>query len=178
MLEKVQELVEKVEGYVPKSEEELNNFKIKYSGKKGLLNDLFASFKEIPNEQKKEFGASINKLKELIQEKIDTYIDSFEEEEVVSDIDLTKTRRSPAAARKLRRECTGTAISHSRGRARARRRSPPRAGRRGRRRSFLIQRRPSPTTRSLVPRTCGPFHFYPTVPIKYTPTRTASSLMV
>ena len=28
MLEKVQELVEKVEGYVPKSEEDLNNFKI------------------------------------------------------------------------------------------------------------------------------------------------------
>ncbi len=90
MLEKVQELVEKVEGYVPKSEEELNNFKIKYLGKKGLLNNLFASFKEIPNEQKKEFGASINKLKELVQEKIDTYIDSFEEEEVVGDIDLTK----------------------------------------------------------------------------------------
>jgi len=91
MLEKVQELVEKVQGYVPKSEEDLNNFKIKYLGKKGLLNDLFSSFKEIPNEQKKEFGASINKLKELVQEKIDTYIDSFEEEEVVSDIDLTKS---------------------------------------------------------------------------------------
>ena len=90
MLEKVQELVEKVEGYVPKSEEELNNFKIKYLGKKVLLNDLFSSFKEIPNEQKKEFGASINKLKELVQEKIDTYIDSFEEEVVVGDIDLTK----------------------------------------------------------------------------------------
>ncbi len=55
MLEKVQELVEKVQGYVPKSEEDLNNFKIKYLGKKGLLNDLFSSFKEIPNEQKKEY---------------------------------------------------------------------------------------------------------------------------
>ncbi|MAR39883.1 MAG: phenylalanine--tRNA ligase subunit alpha [Flavobacteriales bacterium] len=90
MLEKVQELVEKVEGYVPKSEEDLNNFRIKYLGKRGLLNNLFASFKKIPNEQKKEFGASINKLKNLVQEKIDTYIDSFEEEELVNDIDLTK----------------------------------------------------------------------------------------
>ena len=91
MLEKVQELVEKVRGYVPKSEDDLKNFKIKYLAKKGLLNDLFGSFKEIPNEQKKEFGASINKLKELVQEKIDTYVDSFKEEEVVGDIDLTKT---------------------------------------------------------------------------------------
>lgn len=90
MLEKVQELVEKVEGYVPKSEEDLNNFRIKYLGKRGLLNDLFASFKKIPNEQKKEFGVSINKLKNLVQEKIDTYIDSFEEKELVNDVDLTK----------------------------------------------------------------------------------------
>ena len=90
MLEKVEELVKKVEKYIPKSEEELNSFRIKYLGKKGVLNDLFSSFKKIPNEQKKELGASINKLKELVQEKIDTYIDSFQEEEVVSDIDLTK----------------------------------------------------------------------------------------
>ena len=44
MLEKVQELVEKVEGYVPKSEEDLNNFKIKYLGKRGFLNDLFEKY--------------------------------------------------------------------------------------------------------------------------------------
>ncbi len=90
MLEKVEQLVEKVSNYTPNSEEELNNFRIEYLGKKGLLNDLFASFREIPNEQKKEFGASINKLKELVQGKIDTYKDSFIEEEVVSDIDFTK----------------------------------------------------------------------------------------
>ena len=90
MLEKVEQLVEKVSNYTPNSEGELNNFRIEYLGKKGLLNDLFASFREIPNEQKKEFGASINKLKELVQGKIDTYKDSFIEEEVVSDIDFTK----------------------------------------------------------------------------------------
>ncbi|MBT6808473.1 MAG: phenylalanine--tRNA ligase subunit alpha, partial [Flavobacteriales bacterium] len=90
MLEKVEQLVEKVSNYTPNSEEELNNFRIEYLGKKGLLNDLFTSFREIPNEQKKEFGASINKLKELVQGKIDTYKDSFVKEEVVSDIDFTK----------------------------------------------------------------------------------------
>ncbi|MBT7726124.1 MAG: phenylalanine--tRNA ligase subunit alpha [Flavobacteriales bacterium] len=90
MLEKVEQLVEKVSNYTPNSEGELNNFRIEYLGKKGLLNDLFASFREIPNEQKKEFGASINKLKELVQGKVETYKDSFIEEEVVSDIDFTK----------------------------------------------------------------------------------------
>ena len=90
MLEKVEQLVEKVSNYTLNSEDELNNFRIEYLGKKGLLNDLFASFREIPNDQKKEFGASINKLKDLVHGKIDTYKDSFIEEEVVSDIDFTK----------------------------------------------------------------------------------------
>ena len=73
MLEKVEQLVEKVSNYTPNSEEELNNFRIEYLGKKGLLNDLFASFREIPNEQKKELDHlnfmapySIKKLEQLI----------------------------------------------------------------------------------------------------------------
>ena len=42
-------------------------------------------------EQKKEFGSSINNLKNLVQEKIDQYKDSFEKEEVVeNDVDLAK----------------------------------------------------------------------------------------
>ena len=36
MLEKVEQLVEKVKGFTPKSEEELNNFRIEYLGKKGF----------------------------------------------------------------------------------------------------------------------------------------------
>ena len=31
---------------------------------------LFASFKEVPNEQKKDFGQAINKLKSVAQEKV------------------------------------------------------------------------------------------------------------
>ena len=90
MLKKTHELVLKVKNFTPKSEEELNKFRIKYLGKKGLLNDLFSSFKEIPNEQKKEFGSSINNLKKLVQEKIKSYKDSFNDEELDNEIDLTK----------------------------------------------------------------------------------------
>ena len=90
MLEKVEQLVEKVKGFTPKSEEELNNFRIEYLGKKGFLNNLFASFREVPNEQKKDFGASINKLKQLVQVKIEEHNSSFETETQSSEIDLTK----------------------------------------------------------------------------------------
>jgi len=90
MLEKVNKLVEKVSVFVPKNKEELNNFRIEYLGKKGLLNDLFASFREVPNEQKKDFGATINNLKNLVQNKIEEYKDNFETETESSEIDLTK----------------------------------------------------------------------------------------
>ena len=91
MLKKTRELVLKVNKFTPKSEEELNNFKIKYLGKKGLLNDLFTSFKEVPNEQKKEFGSSINNLKKLVQEKIESYKGSFSDEKINDETDLTRS---------------------------------------------------------------------------------------
>ena len=90
MLEKVNKLVEKVNGFTPNSKDDVNNFRIEYLGKKGLLNDLFSAFKEVPNEQKKDFGESINNLKYLVQSKIEEYKDSFEVETENSEIDLSK----------------------------------------------------------------------------------------
>jgi phenylalanyl-tRNA synthetase alpha chain len=40
-------------------------------GKKGLLNEFFAEFKNVPNDQKKEFGQTINQLKNSAQAKVD-----------------------------------------------------------------------------------------------------------
>ena len=70
MIEKIHKLIEEAEAFSTQSLEELEVFRIKFLGKKGLLNDLFASFKEVPNEQKKDFGQAINKLKSLAQEKV------------------------------------------------------------------------------------------------------------
>ena len=42
---------------------ELNELKIKYMGKKGLITELQSKIKEVPNEKKKEFGILLNELK-------------------------------------------------------------------------------------------------------------------
>jgi len=70
MIEKIHKLIEEAEAFSTQSLKELEEFRIKFLGKKGLLNDLFASFKEVPNEQKKDFGQAINKLKSAAQEKV------------------------------------------------------------------------------------------------------------
>ena len=60
-------------------------FRIKFLGKKGVLTDLFASFKEVPNEQKKDFGQAINKLKSVAQEKVNALKVTLENTSVEAD---------------------------------------------------------------------------------------------
>jgi phenylalanyl-tRNA synthetase alpha chain len=48
----------------------LENLEIKYLGRNGLVNDLFKNIKEVPNEQKKEYGAKLNELKNAVTSQI------------------------------------------------------------------------------------------------------------
>ncbi|MBE6158098.1 MAG: phenylalanine--tRNA ligase subunit alpha [Firmicutes bacterium] len=42
---------------------ELNDLKVKYLGKKGLITELNSEIKNVPNEEKKEFGMMVNSLR-------------------------------------------------------------------------------------------------------------------
>ena len=91
MLQKVKELLVEVSSYSPKNVEELEQFRIQYLGKKGLMNDLFAAFKEVPNEQKKDFGQALNQLKKAIQDKLEEGKQSFSDNtEQSSGLDLSR----------------------------------------------------------------------------------------
>ena len=91
MLEKVQELLSEVESFSPKSIEELEVFRIKFLGKKGVINDLFAAFKTVPVEQKKGFGQALNQLKQAAQSKLDECKGFFENTEDDGEkIDLSR----------------------------------------------------------------------------------------
>ena len=48
---------------------ELNDLKVKYVGKKGIITLLYAKMKDISNGDKKEYGMKINELKGLFNEK-------------------------------------------------------------------------------------------------------------
>ena len=90
MLEKVRGLLKEVEKFTPKSEKENEEFRLKFLGKKGEMNALFAAFKEVPNEGKKEFGQAINTLKQNAQAKVDTFKGSFNTEKENEEIDLSR----------------------------------------------------------------------------------------
>jgi phenylalanyl-tRNA synthetase alpha chain len=65
MLEKVQELQLQVNAFTTNSIEELEAFRISFLGKKGKVTLLFNEFRNVPNDQKKEFGAQLNSLKKI-----------------------------------------------------------------------------------------------------------------
>lgn len=72
MLEKIDELLLQVQSFKANSPEELEQFRIQYNGKKGILNDLFAQFKSVPAQEKKEFGLRLNTLKQAVAQKLES----------------------------------------------------------------------------------------------------------
>lgn len=63
MIDTIKEHIAEVEKFTSTSKEEIEAFRIKYLGKKGLLNGFFAEFKNVPNEQKKRIWTSGQSIK-------------------------------------------------------------------------------------------------------------------
>ena len=83
MIDKIKEIIGEAEEFKAQTKEEVEAFRIKYLGKKGVLNDFFAEFKNVANDQKKEFGQAINKLKATAQDKVTALKEELEAKEEV-----------------------------------------------------------------------------------------------
>ncbi|HAT67672.1 MAG TPA: phenylalanine--tRNA ligase subunit alpha [Flavobacteriaceae bacterium] len=86
MIDKIKEHIAEVEAFTAKTKEEVESFRIKYLGNKGLLKEFFAEFKNVANDQKKEFGQTINTLKSKAEEKVNTLKESFEGKEEIQGV--------------------------------------------------------------------------------------------
>ena len=92
MTERINALLSEVESLAAADEKELEALRIKYLGKKGLLNDLMADFRNVPAEQKRETGQKINALKTALQDKLNALRQSLAtKEDSHDDLDLTRT---------------------------------------------------------------------------------------
>ncbi|WP_445453471.1 phenylalanine--tRNA ligase subunit alpha [Flavobacterium sp. 25HG05S-40] len=92
MIDKIKEHIEEAKAFNTKNKEALEHFRIKYLGSKGLLKELFTEFKNIPNDQKKDFGQVINTLKAVAEEKVKAIQEELESKEEVKGFygDLTR----------------------------------------------------------------------------------------
>lgn len=90
MLQIIDTFLKEAGQFHAKSLEEVEQFRIRFLGKKGLLADLFRQFKELPADQKKEVGQKINELKQFVTEKVDLMVASgFESGPVEQSSDLS-----------------------------------------------------------------------------------------
>ena len=69
MIEQIANNIKEIESFSSSSKDEIENFRIKYLSKKGLVNFYFSEFKNVDNSKKKEYGLTINKLKISAQNK-------------------------------------------------------------------------------------------------------------
>jgi phenylalanyl-tRNA synthetase alpha chain len=91
MQDKINQYIAEVEAFVAEKSQDAENFRIKYLGRKGLLNDLFEEFKTVSNEQKRVLGQELNKLKTVVQTKLDELQKSHSNSSVKSEkSDLTR----------------------------------------------------------------------------------------
>jgi len=70
MLSKVDPIMDEVNSFNSSDPNEIEVFRIKMLGKKGIITGLLAEFRSVPIEQKKEFGQKINVLKKATQDKV------------------------------------------------------------------------------------------------------------
>jgi phenylalanyl-tRNA synthetase alpha chain len=92
MIDKIKGYIAEAEAFTTTNKEELEAFRIKFLGQKGLLKDFFTEFKAVPNEQKKEFGQVVNLLKKTAEDKVAFIQDALESKEEAKGIygDLTR----------------------------------------------------------------------------------------
>lgn len=92
MIQEIQQHLEELDQFKPNNLEEVEAFRIKYLSKKGILNEVFKSFKEVPAEQRKEFGQAVNALKNKVELTITTWRETLQSQKVEEKLfgDLTR----------------------------------------------------------------------------------------
>jgi len=92
MSERIVQLLQEIEDLKARREQEIEEFRVKYLGKKGEVTKLFEEFRNVLPEQKKEFGKKLNELKNAAAAKIEELKATLEEatEPQECSFDLTK----------------------------------------------------------------------------------------
>ena len=92
MLENVQNLQNQIESTTLATKEDADKFKLTHLSKKGSIQELFKAFREVPPAEKKAFGAALNALKQLAEQRYTEASQSFESESVLGENgDLTRS---------------------------------------------------------------------------------------
>jgi phenylalanyl-tRNA synthetase alpha chain len=92
MKEQIDRLIAEIETLKAGSLEEVEQFRLKYLSKKGLVSVLFDDFKSVSAEKKRETGQLLNELKNRAQQKLGELKSEFEHKDGDQDRSMDLTR--------------------------------------------------------------------------------------
>ena len=84
MQQKIDQFTTEISSFTPNTAEELEHFRIKFLGTKGLLKDLFDEFKTVSAEDKRVLGKVLNEFKQLTETKYHELKETLSFESTVS----------------------------------------------------------------------------------------------
>ena len=84
MKEKIDSLIAEISAKYEtvKSMQELNDLKVLYLGKKGIITELNTGIKDVPNEEKKEYGMEVNRARTFFNDKYAEVAQKLEQERI------------------------------------------------------------------------------------------------
>jgi phenylalanyl-tRNA synthetase alpha chain len=74
LIQQIETITKEIQNTVATTSAEVEAFRIKYLGTKGLVKNMMGEMKSVPNEQKKEFGQILNAFKVAAEEKLETLL--------------------------------------------------------------------------------------------------------
>lgn len=100
MKEKIEQILGEVKAFDAESKDALEAFRITYLSKKGVIPALFADFKNVAPELRKEMGMMLNELKNAVQEKVEEQLQKFESQHSSeADFDMSMPANDMKGAR-------------------------------------------------------------------------------
>lgn len=101
MKTRIEEYLKEVENFKAEKIDQLEEFRIKFLSKKGLIPALFADFKNVDPSQRKEMGQLINELKNSVQDKIVSLKESLDSssDNIEGSMDLSLPVNAPMGSR-------------------------------------------------------------------------------
>ena len=92
LTDKIQSLLGEVADLQAADTKALEELRIKYLSKKGVINGLMGEFRDVAPESKREIGMKLNELKTALQDKLNELREGLAtKEDDHSDLDLTRT---------------------------------------------------------------------------------------
>jgi phenylalanyl-tRNA synthetase alpha chain len=90
LLQQIEDYKKEIAAFVATNDKQVDEFRIKYLGTKGIVKAIMAEMKTVPTEKKKEFGQILNEFKQLAEAKLEELKTSTSNlEHQTSKIDLT-----------------------------------------------------------------------------------------